>query len=113
MQQRDEWADVLGTSVLGVNEDVDTQAVCRNPVCRKPLYGTWDDDSGFCCECGLEHELFHPEERRQYADDDSSGPALTAAEHFEPRREAVVPRKLAAGLGAIRLGLKVLSAVAP
>src|SRR5262249_34840935 len=73
----------------------------------------WDDGSGFCCECGLEHELFHPEERRQHAHDDSYPRASKGAEHLEPRREVSAPRNLAAGLGPIRLGLKVLSAGAP
>jgi pimeloyl-ACP methyl ester carboxylesterase len=82
-------------------------AVCR--MCRRPLHHTWRKGGGLCCDCGLNDELFHPEARWANA---PSSPKPTADIGKEARRKSSQGTR-SAGLAMVRLGLKVLAAIAP
>ena len=91
-------------------EIADRSAVCQNPVCRRPLSGTWDEAGLYCCECGLDHDLFHRETRWQDAVSDER-PVLGAGGTRPSKSSAVASR--AAQLRIVRLWLKVLATLAP
>ncbi len=80
-------------------------ASCRNPVCQRPLSGTWDQSGPLCCNCALEFELFHRETR---------WPNRSSEVEAAPRKSEW-PRKRARSIQsrAVRLGMKTLAAVAP
>src|SRR5712692_904988 len=85
------------------------RAVCQNPACQRPLSNTWRKGGRLCCECGLNHELSHPETR--WMDSGSDADSTAGIRQEVPKKSAV--RTRSARLAMVRLGLKALAAVAP
>ena len=82
-------------------------AVCR--MCRRPLYDTWREGGSLCCECGLNDELFHPDARWTGPESSPNAPPGAA----KSVRKKSFERTRSAQLSMVRLGLKVLAAIAP
>src|SRR5260370_32453562 len=87
----------------------DRSAVCENPICRKPLFRTWDEAGRLCCECGLDRHLFHRDTRWEDAASDGGG--MPGAGRKLPTQNKAATRS--AQLRVVRLGLKIIAAVAP
>src|SRR5262245_26813122 len=82
-------------------------AVCR--ICQSPLLNAWRTGEQLCSECGLSDELFHPHKRW-----------ITAGSDPRPAEKIGQPRSKNGGTSTrstwhaiLRLGLKVLAAIAP
>lgn len=82
-------------------------AVCR--ICQRPLFSAWRTGEQLCCECGLNDELFHPHKRWIPEDGDPHSPARIG----RPRSKNGGAARRSTWQGTLRLGLKVVAAIAP
>src|SRR5712692_10315456 len=110
MEMPEQRAEVGYATRVGSDKGAGRGAICQNPVCQRPLSRTWDEAGRFCCQCGLDHDLFHRETRWQDAASDE--PPMLGAGGKLPSKSAAVGAR-SAQLRIVRLGLKVLAAVAP
>src|SRR5258708_38597057 len=82
-------------------------AVCQ--ICQKPLFNTWRSGEQLCCECGLSDELFHPDKRWMIAEGHAH--QAPGVDQRAPKQGGAPARSTR--LAILRLGLKVLAAIAP